>query len=362
MAWAGAAPKVVPACPPPEMRILVPPALSPLAIAARVPNAPVESLGGRTMGTSWSVRLVLPPALGLSLSDIETVIQKRLDEVIAQMSHWEETSLLCRYNTAAPGSWHELPIPFRTVLKCAHEIAGHTGGAFDPTIGAVVDLWGFGPAPLRTEPPAQREIEAALALGGWQKLEFDISGRRLLQPGGLRLDFSGIAKGFAVDHVANALQHLGLRHFLVEIGGELRGEGVKPDASPWWVAIERPAYFSRTPAHLDLGNWPETRIALHGLSIATSGDYRRWFESKGRRYSHTLDPRTGWPVNNGVISVTVLQPSCMMADAWATALSVLGGEAALALAEASGVAAHLIRRNGDSVEEFLSPALREMLD
>lgn len=343
------------------MRILVPPALSPLAIAGREPDAPVESLSGHTMGTSWSARLVVPPALGLALPDIEAAIQHRLDEVIAQMSHWEQTSLLCRYNTAAPGSWHELPTPFRTVLKCARQIAEQTAGVFDPTIGALVDLWGFGPAPARSEPPAQTEIDAALASGGWQKLEFDISGRSVLQPGGLRLDFSGIAKGFAVDHVADALQHLGLRHFLVEIGGELRGEGVKPDASPWWVAIERPAYFSRISSNTP-GGLTETRVALHGLSIATSGDYRRWFESNGRHFSHTLDPRTGWPIDNGVISATVLHPSCMLADAWATALTVLGADAALAAADKHKIAAYLIRRTGDGVEELLSPALREMLD
>lgn len=343
------------------MRILVPPALSPLAIAGREPNAPIESLGGITMGTSWSVRLVLPPALGLSLPAIEAVIQQRLESVVTQMSHWEETSDLCRYNNGAPGSWHEVPAPFRTVLKCAKDIARQTDGAFDPTIGAVVDLWGFGPAPARTSPPAHGEIEAALALGGWRKLEFDISGRKLLQPGGLRLDFSGIAKGFAVDHVADSLQQIGLRHFLVEIGGELRGEGVKPDASPWWISIERPADFSRAPAAL-VTELPETRVALHGLSIATSGDYRRWFESGGKNYSHTIDPRTGWPIANGVISATVLHPSCMMADVWATALTVLGAEAAQALAAEHSIAACLIRRSGDGVEEILSPALREMLD
>ena len=340
------------------MRILVPPALSPLAIAGREPNAPVESLSGVTMGTSWSARIVLPPALGLSLTAIEAAIQQRLDEVIDQMSHWEETSRLCRYNNGAPGSWHELPAPFRTVLKCGLAIAEQTDGAFDPAIGAVVDLWGFGPAPARTEPPAQADINAALLLGGWRKLEFDISQRRILQPGGLRLDFSGIAKGFAVDHVADSLQQLGLRHFLVEIGGELRGEGVKPDASPWWVDIERPADFSREPS----AALAETRVALHGLSIATSGDYRRWFESNGRHYSHTIDPRTGWPVDNGVISATVLHPSCMLADAWATALTVLGADAAQALAARHSIAAYLIRRNGAGVEEILSPALREMLD
>lgn len=339
------------------MRILIPSALSPLAIAGREPNAPVQSLGGETMGTSWSARIVLPPARGLPLAAVEAVILQRLEEVIAQMSQWEEASLLSQYNRAAPGTWHGLPAPFRTVLKCAQNIAAQTGGAFDPTLGALVDLWGFGPAPRRTAPPAPPEIEAALSTGGWRKLQFDISGRRLLQPGGLRLDFSGIAKGFAVDHVADALRSLGLHHFLVEIGGELRGEGVKPDGAPWWVDIERPAIFPHAPAV-----WAEMRAALHGLSIATSGSYRRWFESNGKHYSHTLDPRTGWPIDNGIISATVLHPSCMMADAYATALTVLGAEEAAAFAAEQKIAAYLIRHGDKGVEETLSPALREMLD
>ncbi|MCH8686327.1 FAD:protein FMN transferase [Pedomonas mirosovicensis] len=339
------------------MRILVPTHLSPLAIANRVPSAPVETLGGRSMGTSWSVRYVAPPASGLSADAVAALVGQQLAEVIDQMSQWEKTSLLCRFNRAAPNTWHELPPAFRTVLNCALEITEESEGAFDPTLGALVDLWGFGPAPARATPPSPQEIEAARARTGWRKIGFDAARRAIRQPGGVRLDFSGIAKGFAVDHVAEGLRLAGLRHFLVEIGGELRGEGVKPDGSPWWVTIERPARLPQNAA-----GWQETRVALHGLAIATSGDYRRWFESKGRHYSHTLDPRTGWPIENSIVSATVLHPSCMKADAYATALGVLGADAALQLATGRDIAACLIRRTGEGVEEILSPAFRQMLD
>lgn len=339
------------------MRVLIPAALSALAIASRIPDARVESLGGLTMGTSWSVRYVPPPGFSLSPEAVRALIERRLAGVIDQMSHWEPGSLLSRFNDAAPGTWHPLPPAFRTVLACALRVAGESGGAFDPAVGALVDLWGFGPAPARSAPPAPDEIEAALARCGWRRIEFDAARVAIRQPGGVRLDFSSIAKGFAVDHVAEGLRAAGLLHFLVEIGGELRGEGVKPDATPWWVAIERPAHL---PEHTP--GWQETRVALHGLSIATSGDYRRWFESDGRHYSHTLDPRTGWPINNGTVSATVLHPSCMEADAYATAFGVLGADAALKLAAEKNIAACLIRRTEAGLEEMLSPAFAAMLD
>ncbi|MGK2287039.1 FAD:protein FMN transferase [Pedomonas sp. V897] len=341
------------------MRVLIPAALSALAIASRAPAAPVESLGGQTMGTTWSVRYVPMPGAGAahSAATLRAAVEQRLAEVIDQMSHWEPGSVLSRYNDAAPGTWHPLPPAFRTVLACALRVAAESGGAFDPALGALVDLWGFGPAPARTEPPAPREIEAARARCGWQRLTLDTARQSLLQPGGVRLDFSGIAKGFAVDHVADGLRQAGLVHFLLEIGGELRGEGVKPDGSPWWVAIERPPHLPQAAP-----GWQETRVALHGLAIATSGDYRRGFAWQGRHYAHTLDPRTGWPLDNGIISATVLHPSCMEADAYATAFGVLGAEAALDLATRRDIAACLLRRTGAGVEEILSPALIAMLD
>lgn len=326
-------------------RVLVPELTAPLA-----PPRPgeVRSLGGPTMGTTWSVRYagkVEPAALR---HGIEAV----LETVIAQMSGWLPSSNLCRFNTAIPGSRHVPPAEFATVLSCALEIAEATDGAFDPTMAPLVDLWGFGPRPPARAMPEAYEVAQAMARTGWRKLRFEQG--RLFQPGGMGLDFSGIAKGYAVDLVAEHLASTGLASFLVEIGGELRGQGMKPDGSPWWVALE--AVPGAAGAEEDFV------VALHGLSVATSGDYRRFFEMDGRRYAHTLDPRTGWPVANGVASVTVLHPSCMHADAWATALSVLGPQAGLELAARHGIAALFVTRAEGGVAEHLSPAFAAMLD
>lgn len=286
------------------------------------------------MGTSWSVRFAKPS--GCETAVIEAAIGQRLDGIIAEMSHWRSDSLISAYNRAAPGSSNPLPADFATVVEAAIEIARRSGGAFDPTIGRITELRGFGPDPaLRSDDEAG--IAAALAIAGWQRLQF--KDRQLFQPGGLALDLSGIAKGYAVDAVADLLAAHGINHALVEIGGELAGRGVRPDGDPWWVELEDP------PGVV----LPRLRIALHGLAVATSGDYRRG--------AHTVDPRTGRSAERGLRSVSVIHHSAMLADAWATALTVLGPDDGLALAGREGLAARFV---GDG--ERLSPELLQMLE
>ncbi len=334
-------------------RVLAPRALSSAALADRDPSAQVASLDGLTMGTSWSVKLVSSGRAWLAA--VDAMIRGRLDQVVAEMSHRESDSHLSRFNRAVAGEWRDLQPGFYKVLGCALEVAELSGGAYDPTIGPLVDLWGFGPAPARHRPPDEAGITGALARTGWQRITLDPGRRAARQPGGSALDFSAIAKGFAVDLIADGLRRLGINHFLVEVGGELRGEGAKPDGSPWWVAIERP------PA-ADASGWTETLVALHGLAVATSGDYRRWFDWEGKRYSHSIDPRTGWPVANGVVSTTVLHPSCMKADVFATALTVLGPEAGMAFAVRHELAALFVTQGDTGPSEAMSPAFAAMLD
>ncbi|MGR4862991.1 FAD:protein FMN transferase [Caulobacter sp. LARHSG274] len=329
-------------------RVLVPLLAQP---PARPIGGAVLALGGRSMGATWSVKLVAPPTA--SAEALTAMVQRELDTVVAQMSPWEPGSDLSRYNAAAAGTWTALPAAFAQVLACAIDVAERTGGAFDPTLGALVSLWGFGPRPFSGGPPAPAAIAGARATAGWRRLVLD--GDRLLQPGGLHLDLNGIAKGFAVDQVAAALDRAGARSYLVEVGGELRGLGAKPDGQPWWVELERPPSADHAPA-------PRTLVALHGLAVATSGDYRRFFEHDGRRYAHTLDPATAAPVADGAISVTVLDESCMRADAYATALTVMAPDAALAFATDHGLAALILTPGPDGLEERLSPALAAMLD
>ena len=183
-------------------------------------------------------------------------------------------------------------------------------------------------------------------------MQFDAATRRLYQPGGVQLDLSSVAKGFAVDQLARALRMQGASHFLVEVGGELRGAGVKPDGQPWWVTLEG------VP---DAGEQAATVVALHGLAVATSGDYRRHYLHRGARASHTLDPRTGYPIQNNVASVTVLHAECMAADALSTALSVLGLEAGMRFAEAHNLAARFLLRGPDGLEEASTSAFKAML-
>ncbi|RIK99718.1 MAG: thiamine biosynthesis protein ApbE [Proteobacteria bacterium] len=300
------------------------------------------------MGTSWSVATVTAP--GTDTGRLEAIVTEALDLVIAQMSPWQSGSDISRFNAAEAGAAATLPSEFHHVLQCALRIAAETGGAYDPTLGALVDLWGFGPQPAATLPPAQRDVEKALRACGWQRLTLSPGGI-LCQPGGLRLDLSSIAKGFAVDLVAARLHAHGFSHVLVEIGGELVGRGVKPDGTPWWVGIDH-----RGGSSLSLASG--IAVALHDIAIATSG-IERAVVLDGRRHAHTIDPATGAPAHSDVVRTTVLAPSCMEADAYATAFMVMGAERSLAFAAARHIAAVLI---DDVGREHISPTLAAMLE
>ncbi|AXQ29727.1 FAD:protein FMN transferase [Solimonas sp. K1W22B-7] len=327
-------------------RVLVPHGLNPSSLPAHPDGGSLHAMKGRTMGTTWSVCVIAPAA---DLNWLGAGVQQELDRVVAQMSHWEPDSDLCRYNAAAAGTWHRLPGEFMEVLEASLEYALASDGAFDPSIGPLVDAWGFGPLQSRDAPPGPHEIEAARARVGWRRLQRDEGGQKLLQPGGLQLDFSSIAKGYAVDQVARYLGRAGVDHWLVEVGGELRGQGCKPDGQPWWVELERVGE-----------ELPRTVLALHGLSVATSGDYRRYFEWHGHRYAHTLDPRSGWPVTHALASVTVLHPECMQADALATVLGVLSPDEAYEFAEQRNFAAQFVLRTAQGFEERLTPAFEAL--
>lgn len=352
----------------------------------------IHDFAGTAMGTSWSVRLAAPAGKALP-AEVRQGLQEQLDAVVAEMSHWEADSSLGRFNRAAAGAWHTLPRAFFDVLAFALEVSELTGGACDPGAGAIVNAWGFGPAggwveqlapdgalvrtaaPRHDEPafaaPDAGQIDALRAQRQAVRLQLDHATRRVLQPGGVQLDLSAVAKGYSVDRLAHYLTTHGVRHFLVEVGGELRGAGMKPDGQPWWVELEQVGQAGHAP---DAAVPPSGIVlALHGLSVATSGDYRRYFVRDGQRYSHTIDPRTARPIANRLASVTVLHPHCMAADAWSTALTVLGPERGMAMAERQGLAARFVVRSDggdgggdDSASpqwtELLSSAMRAMLE
>lgn len=309
------------------------------------------SLAGATMGTTWSVRAYCAPTR--STHALHALAQGALDEVVAQMSPWVEDSELVRYNRAAPGSVRMLPGAFAEVLRCALDIAARSDGAFDPTLGALVDLWGFGPSGS----PHRVPDDSALATLQVQRNEalaslFDDHPPRLRQPGGVHLDVCAIAKGYGADLVARRLRDAGIAAALVEVGGELYGYGCKPDGTPWRVVVEGCAEESE-PTH-GIEPPPLRTVELDGLAIATSGDRWHAFEHEGRRLSHTLDPRSGRPVHDAPVAVSVIDTGAMQADAWATALAVMGAEAGLAFAEHHGFAARFLVRDGARLVERVS--------
>lgn len=321
----------------PAPRFVVPEEISADALKGFDPAAAIVDLDGETMGTRWRVRLALPT--GRSAEALAPAIQSCLDVVVAQMSHWEPSSQLSRFNAAKGGSWVDLPREFARVMQCALEIAERSEGAFDPACGRLTDIWGLGPHQAE-EAPTPAQLTEAVAHSGWGHLAFDAEARRLRQPGGLWLDLSGIAKGFAADAVAETLADYEIHHALVEVGGECVGRGMRPDGDPWWVDVETPPGISVAPL----------RIALHQLAVATSGDYSRG--------GHSIDPRFGQAAIHATTAVTVLGASCMEADAWATALSVPHPEQARELAARFKLKVCLLTRDG---EEWLSPALQALM-
>ncbi|HWK34983.1 FAD:protein FMN transferase [Sphingomonas sp.] len=292
------------------------------------------------MGTRWSAQIVAAPG------GAEEALRAVLDGVIASMSQWAPDSALSRFNRAPPGEWRTLPDDLARVLDTALAIGRASAGAFDPAAGALADLWGFGPPGPRADVPAADAVAQALARSGAAAIER--SDTRARRTADVALDLSGIGKGYAVDALAARLRALGCEDFLVEIGGEFVGAGVRPDAQPWWVELENPPGVALPPI----------RIALHGIAVATSGDYRRFIADGARRLGHTIDPRTGRPITNGVVSASVIASDCMTADGWATALTVLGPGEGVTVAAREGLAARIVTGDG---AEHLSPALEAML-
>lgn len=303
------------------------------------------------MGTTWSVKLALPT--GRDAAQIQRGIQHEVDAVVAQMSTWERDSDLSRYNRAPAGTWQVLPAEFFGVLEYALDLARDSGGAYDPTVGPLVNLWGFGPGAQRHEVPAREAIAAARERVGYARIRIDPATRRVLQPGAVALDLSAVAKGFGTDQVARFLDREGVASYLVDISGELRAKGRRPDGDDWQVGIEKPDAASGAVAAPEQ---IERIVRLRDKAMATSGDYRHFFADGGRYYSHHIDPRTGWPVEHHIASVTTIAQDCMHADAIGTTLMVLGEDAGLAFARERGLAVLMLVREGDHLVERSTPA------
>lgn len=316
--------------------------------AACTPQPELTEVSGKVMGTTYSVKVVGVPA-EVDRTRLAREVDRVLNEVNERMSTYLPDSELSRLNASRDTGWVAVSPELLAVVQEAQRVSVLTGGAFDVTVGPVVNLWGFGPGRRVEQVPTDAEVEAARARVGFQYLHTRASPPALKKDRpDLYLDLSAIAKGYAVDRVAEHLEAQGLRDYLVEVGGEVRGRGRNARGTPWKVAVERPS-----PGEREIYGV----IDVDGVGVATSGDYRNFFERGGRRYSHTMDPATGWPVTHPLTSVTVLSETAMTADGLATGLTVLGPEAGLALADREGIAALFIVRQGERLERRASRAL-----
>jgi thiamine biosynthesis lipoprotein ApbE len=283
------------------------------------PEPDLLTMRGRSMGTTWSVKIrdeIADPVV------LEKTIAGEFEWAESLTSHWRTNTDLSEFNRAA--TTNAVAWPVLTLARWSAEISRATDGVFDVTVGPLVRLWGFGPGPSRSEPPSDSEIAAVLPAVGWQKLEV-LDGMLRKRHPALELDFSSIAVGWAIDHVAQNLERRGYTNFLVEAGGELRVR------DRWTIAIEHPT----------------RSCALTNESIGTSGTYRRNFKSGDRQYSHLIDPRTGRPITHNTVTVSVRHTDCAHADAWAAALNLLGVEAGLPLAERLNLAAQFVVEQSD---------------
>ncbi|NVB41582.1 FAD:protein FMN transferase [Pseudenhygromyxa sp. WMMC2535] len=309
------------------------------------------------MGTSYSVVLA---GEGLEAEPIAAALEAvdaELAAVNAEMSTYLEDSALSRFNAAGAGEPFAASAHLIAVVAAAKDISERSSGAFDVTVGPLVDAWGFGPDPRQRRELEADEIAALRARVGDEKLRVDVDAGVLEKSvAGLRVDLSAIAKGHGCDRVAAVLDGLGFERYMVEVGGEVRARGLNPEGEPWRIGIERPT------ADAEGARAVQAILPLRDACAATSGDYRNYWEVDGVRYSHTVDPRTGRPIEHSLASVTVVHPdSAALADGWATALNVLGPDEGLALAKSEGLAAYFLVREAEGFSVRQTSAFEALL-
>jgi thiamine biosynthesis lipoprotein len=295
-----------------------------------------ERIAGETMGTTYEVTVTHRPDT-LRRSDLESTIGAVLTDINRHLSTYDPSSEISRFNANPGTDW----IPVSTVLLDAvmqsAQVSLATNGAFDITVGPIVKAWGFGSAAGdAADPPGSEQIERLRSAAGHDKLVVRVDPPALRKVvSALQIDVDGIAPGIAVDRICERFEALGIRDYLVELGGEVRARGLSPSGRAWRVAVEAPVAGERRPHAL---------LELDGFAVSTSGDYRDFRETAGRRVSHTIDPRTAAPVTHRLTSVTVVHPSTAMADAFSTALMVLGPDEGMDEARRLGLAALFITR------------------
>ncbi len=278
-------------------------------------NNNLIAYSGFTMGTTYHIKIINDNNQITARENFQNRIDSLLKLVNNEMSTYIDSSEISKFNKYEKNKWFSISDDFYNVLKVALMICEGTKGAYDITVGPLVNLWGFGPSKKINKIPAQTKIDSLKKMVGYKKLEIRSNPKSIKKSiDGLYLDLSSIAKGFGVDKVSEFLSDNNIKNFMVEIGGEVRTAGHNQDGGVWEIGISSP----------DGSNGIAKIIPLSGMAMATSGSYNNYFEVNGKKYSHTIDPRTGWPVKHNLVSVSVLSNSCTLADGLATAIDVLG--------------------------------------
>lgn len=306
---------------------------------------PVEAIkiSGPTMGTTYNITLYPAEGKSLDAKQVQTQIDDSLKRINQQMSTWIKDSEISLFNKSESTDWHPVSAELAGVVAAAQSISKLSDGAFDITVGPLINLWGFG-KDFKNNNPDDATIAAAKENIGYLKLDVRNSPPALRkQIPQLQINLSAIAKGYGVDAIADQLAAAGIDNYLVEIGGEIRANGIKPNQSLWRIAIEKPSTKERAI---------QQGLLLDNTGVATSGDYRNYFERDGKRYSHTINPATGKPITHQLASITVLNESAMMADGLATAIMVLGEGKAKTFIASNKISAYMISRDKDSFSSW----------
>lgn len=310
----------------------------------------VVTVQGLTMGTSYSVKWVTKSQ---DTATIHADIEQQLKDINQSMSTYIDSSELSQLNRSDSTEWMPVSSALFDVLSLSSSISRKTQGAFDVTVGPLVNLWGFGPDGRILHAPSDEQIQRERSRVGFNQLQLNGADQQVRKNvSTLYVDLSAVAKGYAVDSIASLLESKGVDRYLVEVGGELRAHGLKPGGKQWRIAVEAPDETTRAVQKI---------INVDNIAIATSGDYRNYFEEDGVRFSHTIDPASGRPIKHTLASVTVLAPSCAEADALATAFMVMGEERAYAYAMKNSVQAFFISKSDTGFAERMTPGFRKYI-
>jgi thiamine biosynthesis lipoprotein len=292
----------------------------------------MESFGGRTMGSTYSIKYVRHANLPAP-EQVRSEVEKILAEVDKQMSTYRSDSDIERFNDLPANRCQKMPASILKLIRVGEQLSEQSEGSYDLTVEPLLNLWGFGPQAREEKVPNAEALAEVQKRVGYQHLR--IEGNQLCKDAAVEVDFNSIAAGYAVDTIAARLDAMGIHNYLAEATGELKAAGRKLDGSPWKIALEEPRDDQQVAQRI---------IPVDGYGVSTSGDYRNYFEQGGRRYSHTFDARAGAPVLHTLASVTVIHPSALMADGLSTLLLILGPERGWDYAETHNIGAFFVIR------------------